>query len=111
MGKFVPEHVDDHWTLQTKERDQPQNRAKRKEPKFFGGPQPLVHCGPGESSEKGLAENGTPGDEENPDDKFHPSGGNHHRIKRRPSARGWYQVGCNFDATHWFVPGISEHWV
>src|SRR6266480_2490024 len=72
MCQLVAEDVDDDWSRQTEERDQPKHCAEGKKPKFRASPKLLVKRGTGESGKKCLGENRAPRQQKERDDIFHP---------------------------------------
>ena len=54
MRQLVTKNVDDDWSRQPEERNQPKHRPEGKEPKFRAGPELLVNRRAGESGEKCL---------------------------------------------------------
>src|SRR2546421_3539653 len=87
MRQLVAEDIDDDWSRQTEERDQPKHRPEGKKPKFRAGPKLLVNGRAGESGKKCLGENRAPRQQKECDDIFHPASRHRqwHRMVGRAS--------------------------
>lgn len=83
VGQFVSEDVNEDRTWKTEKRDQPQNCAQGKKPKFFGRPKALRDGRARESGKKCLTENCADRQKENRKNEFHPTRRNGERIRYR----------------------------
>src|SRR5437868_752718 len=73
MRQLVTEDVDDEWSRQSEERDQPKDHAEGKKPKFRASPELLVNSCAGEGSEKCLRQDRAPRQQKECDNIFHPA--------------------------------------
>src|SRR6266516_1526831 len=74
--------VDHNWAWQPEEGNQPEESAQREEPKFFARPKPLRNGRARKDGEKCLTENCADRQQKNRKHKFHPTRGEHERIRR-----------------------------
>jgi hypothetical protein len=98
MGEFVSEDVDDNRAGQADKGYQPEDRAQRKKPKFFTGPEPLCHGRARKDGEKRLTENCTGREQKNRENKLHPTGGNCNWIRRGNESCRLRDIVNNFSA-------------
>src|SRR6266516_2969150 len=73
MRQLVTEDVDNDWSRQTEERDQPKHCAESEKPKFRARPNLLMNCRAGEGGKKRLGENCAPRQQKDCGDIFHPA--------------------------------------
>src|SRR5205085_4929983 len=73
MRQLMTEDVDNDWSRQTEERNQPKHCAEGKKPKFRARPKLLVNCRAGEGGKKCLGKNCAPRQQKECDDIFHPA--------------------------------------
>jgi len=99
MGEFMSEDVEDNRPGQAEERDQPKDRAQRKEPKFFACPKPLRHGCVRKDSEKCLRKNRADRQQKNCENKLHPACGYRKWIRRRNESCRSRDISDDLSAT------------
>src|SRR5882724_4544510 len=82
MGELMSKHIEDNRARQPEERDQPEDRAQREEPKFFARPKPLRHGRARKDGEKCLTDNGADRQQKECENKLYPSCRDHEGIRR-----------------------------